>query len=201
MPPFKGKSVDWYGHFKDALKYPDTRSADIRQKYKILLEFLDNTLIPIPPKKNSRSLPASSLDSSGADRSRFSRYEPLPDISQQSSPDRNPSNLSRVAFTEARDGGASTAATNHSRQDSTQQQSRTEARADTHHSDNIIYEESGSDNAAAAANSEQKAAASPNAASQSTLVKSCFHRQVWTVRLAAKTCYAICTILLAFHAC
>ena len=44
--PQKGRGVDWYGVFREALICPNTYSADTRKKYQILVAFLDNTIIP-----------------------------------------------------------------------------------------------------------------------------------------------------------
>lgn len=48
--PQKGRVVDWYGVFREALICPNTYSADTRKKYQILVAFLDNTIIPTPQK-------------------------------------------------------------------------------------------------------------------------------------------------------
>ncbi len=46
--PSKGRTIDWYKHFRDALKSPAVRNKDIQRKYQILVEFLDNTIIHPP---------------------------------------------------------------------------------------------------------------------------------------------------------
>ena len=74
---FPGKCKDWYGKFREALKNPETRSKDVKKKYAMLVDFLDNTIIHIPKPKT----PVSKSDKAVSEKS-FPRYEPLPGISQ-----------------------------------------------------------------------------------------------------------------------
>ena len=48
--PQKGRGINWYEVFREALIYPNTYSGDTRKKYQILVAFLDNTIIPAPQK-------------------------------------------------------------------------------------------------------------------------------------------------------
>ena len=85
---FVDKDTDWYSHFHDALRHPDTRSMETRRKYQILLEFLDNTIIMIPPKPPSKPKPPISPVDSGMRQRSYPRYERLPSISDSCSPDK-----------------------------------------------------------------------------------------------------------------
>ena len=87
-----GRNADWYGVFRDSLRNPDTEHAETRQKYRILGEFLDNTLVTKPPKKHI--VPLSIFDDRVVTVS-YPRYAPLPSISHQTSPNR----MSREAMT------------------------------------------------------------------------------------------------------
>ena len=88
----KGRQVDWYGAFRDALKCPDTRSTDIRKKYAILVEFLDNTILPSQGKVGSSSFDLT------VNNMKLPKYEPLPSIVDSESSLKNGGNASRVTF-------------------------------------------------------------------------------------------------------
>ena len=89
---FLDRDVDWYGVFRDSLRNPDTENAETRQKYRILSEFLDNTLVTKPPKRHIA--PVSIFEDQIVTVS-YPRYAPLPSISHQTSPNR----MSREAMT------------------------------------------------------------------------------------------------------
>ena len=76
---YPGKHKDWYGQFKEALKNPETRSKDVKKKYEMLIDFLDNTIIHIPRPVT----PISKSDSNVANKN-FPRYSPLPRIGKRS---------------------------------------------------------------------------------------------------------------------
>ncbi|ELU16144.1 hypothetical protein CAPTEDRAFT_214307 [Capitella teleta] len=42
----KGRDVNWYGSFREALKEPVTHNSEVKKKYRMLIEFLDNTILP-----------------------------------------------------------------------------------------------------------------------------------------------------------
>ena len=42
----KGRDVDWYSHFRKALSHPDTFDKKVCSGYRVLVEFLDNAMIP-----------------------------------------------------------------------------------------------------------------------------------------------------------
>jgi len=92
--PVKGRLVDWFGSFRDALKCPDTRSTDVRKRYAILVEFLDNTILPYHPQ------PAPSPIDSSVESLKLPKYDPLPGIADSVSSFRNGANgsMSRVTF-------------------------------------------------------------------------------------------------------
>ena len=71
----KGKNVDWYRAFREALQNPDA-GQDVKKRYKGLVEFLDNTVIHRPQSQGSRfGELALSRDSM-----KLPRYQPLPTI-------------------------------------------------------------------------------------------------------------------------
>ncbi len=75
--PQNDRSIDWYRHFKDSLKNPDTKSKDIRRKYGILLDFLGNTILP----NDMRPERVQSVDAkSDHNTLKLPRYDPLPGI-------------------------------------------------------------------------------------------------------------------------
>lgn len=77
-----GKSVDWFGEFRDALKNPETSSPDVKKKYQMLIDFLDNTLIQTPPRKSPPPKPPiSPIDA--ASSATYPRYQKLPSISDK----------------------------------------------------------------------------------------------------------------------
>ncbi|XP_005092160.2 uncharacterized protein LOC101850538 [Aplysia californica] len=90
--PTKSKDSDWYKHFRDALQNPDG-SADTRRRYRLLVEFLDNTVIHRPTSqvgrfrdssyhKNFR--PLSPLhDGDQENGKKLQRYQPLPSITHK----------------------------------------------------------------------------------------------------------------------
>ena len=61
---------------------------EVRKKYQILLEFLDNTILMIPPKPPSKPRPPISPVDSGMMQRNFPRYDRLPSISDGFSPDK-----------------------------------------------------------------------------------------------------------------
>ena len=89
--PTKGKKVDWYSRFRHALRNPDVGNQDVRQKYQILVEFLDNTIVPKPKRPPTQQ---SDL--------KLPHYESLPSIGSKPS-----QTNSRVTFG---DGSAATSA-------------------------------------------------------------------------------------------
>ena len=71
----KGKNVDWYRAFREALQNPDA-GQDVKKRYKVLVEFLDNTVIHRPQSQGSRfGELALSRDSM-----KLPHYQPLPTI-------------------------------------------------------------------------------------------------------------------------
>lgn len=78
--PTKGRAVDWYRHFREALKNPDA-DKEVKKRYKTLVEFLDNTLIHRPTSQSSRF-----SDVNTALRKvsmKLPHYQPLPPIKYQ----------------------------------------------------------------------------------------------------------------------
>lgn len=84
--PKKGKEVDWYGSFKEALRHPEARSSEAKKKYQVLISFLDNTIMP--PALSPRplhGLPRQlSTESSTSDDRKLPHYDALPSISSES---------------------------------------------------------------------------------------------------------------------
>lgn len=77
--PTKGRASNWYKHFRAALLNPSVEDSVVKHKYEILVEFLDNTIIdqlshPVRAKRKTSQQMAS-----------FNRYQPLPEISNNSS--------------------------------------------------------------------------------------------------------------------
>lgn len=83
--PTKGRTSNWYNHFRAALLNPSVDDTKVKHKYQILVEFLDNTIIDqmSHPVRLSRSTPARSPHREQA--STLSKYKPLPDISNNAS--------------------------------------------------------------------------------------------------------------------
>lgn len=72
----KGQHIDWYRAFREALQNPDA-GQDIKKRYKILVDFLDNTVIHRP---NSQHGKFSDLQSPRQDQLKLPKYNPLPSI-------------------------------------------------------------------------------------------------------------------------
>ncbi|KAK7508427.1 hypothetical protein BaRGS_00000666 [Batillaria attramentaria] len=77
--PTKSKDLDWYKSFRDALLNPDG-SNNVKQRYKSLVEFLDNTMIHRPTSQAGKF---SEVESRSKRYPRYPRYEPLPQISEK----------------------------------------------------------------------------------------------------------------------
>ena len=73
--PTKEKKVNWYDAFKQSLKNPYVTDTDTRKRYQILVEFLDNAIIPKPEKFAMYGEPP------GAKRRQLPHYKRLPHIS------------------------------------------------------------------------------------------------------------------------
>ena len=71
----KGKNVDWYRAFREALQNPDA-GQDVKKRYKVLVEFLDNTVIHRPQSQGSKF---GELQLS-RDSMKLPHYQPLPTI-------------------------------------------------------------------------------------------------------------------------
>ena len=71
----KGKHVDWYRAFREALQNPDA-GQDVKKRYKVLVEFLDNTVIHRPQSQGGKfgELQLTS------DSMRLPHYQALPNI-------------------------------------------------------------------------------------------------------------------------
>ena len=69
----KGQHIDWYRAFRGALQNPDA-GQEVRKRYKLLVEFLDNTVIHRP---NSQHTKFSEVESP---RHKLPKYKPLPSI-------------------------------------------------------------------------------------------------------------------------
>jgi hypothetical protein len=90
--PLKGKTCDWYKHFRTSLQQADA-DPDTQQRYLNLIGFLDNTIIrkPMKPEKSGSSsmtmgsssttiiTPVSEADIK-VDEMKYPKYEPLPTI-------------------------------------------------------------------------------------------------------------------------
>lgn len=77
--PTKNKDHDWYKSFRDALLNPDG-SKNVKERYKSLVEFLDNTMIHRPTSQAGKF---SEVESRSKRYTRYPRYEPLPQISNK----------------------------------------------------------------------------------------------------------------------
>ncbi|XP_053395005.1 amyloid protein-binding protein 2-like isoform X3 [Mercenaria mercenaria] len=84
--PAKGQHIDWYRAFREALQNPDA-GQEVRKRYKLLVEFLDNTVIHRP---NSQHTKFSEVESP---RHKLPRYKPLPSIK---SPDGEAQNVLNI---------------------------------------------------------------------------------------------------------
>ncbi|KAL4236094.1 hypothetical protein ACF0H5_004480 [Mactra antiquata] len=74
--PNKGQHIDWYRAFREALQNPDA-GQDVKKRYKILVDFLDNTVIHRPTSQHGNF---SDLQSPRHDTLKLPRYNPLPSI-------------------------------------------------------------------------------------------------------------------------
>ena len=81
--------------FRFALKNPDVRSAEVKKKYQILIEFLDNTIIQAPPRKETKPVEG------GKAKPKLPHYDRLPSIDDSGSEVYSPTKThpaSRVTF-------------------------------------------------------------------------------------------------------
>ncbi|KAL3868968.1 hypothetical protein ACJMK2_041713 [Sinanodonta woodiana] len=88
--PTKARAVDWYRHFREALKNPNA-DKEVKKRYKTLVEFLDNTLIHRPNSQSSRF-----SDVNTAHRKvsmKLPHYQPLPPIKYQEVSEGSQNNL------------------------------------------------------------------------------------------------------------
>lgn len=74
--PGKGQHTDWYRIFREALQNPNA-GQDVKKRYKLLVDFLDNTVIHRP---NSQQSKFSDLHTSRKDKMKFPKFKPLPAI-------------------------------------------------------------------------------------------------------------------------
>ncbi|GFR66122.1 amyloid protein-binding protein 2 [Elysia marginata] len=88
--PTKSKDTEWYKHFREALQNPEA-SPDTKRRYKLLVDFLDNTVIHRPTSQAGRfrdSLPPGKVlrgleplpGVNEKETSDFKHYQRLPDI-------------------------------------------------------------------------------------------------------------------------
>ena len=78
--PTKGRTSNWYTHFRAALLNPSVDDLTVRHKYQILVEFLDNTIVE-QMKHPVRHKPRPPETIRPATQSgRLNRYSPLPSI-------------------------------------------------------------------------------------------------------------------------
>ncbi|XP_052776013.1 uncharacterized protein LOC128213938 isoform X2 [Mya arenaria] len=78
--PGKGQRIDWYRAFRDALQNPEA-NQEIRKRYKLLVDFLDNTVIHRPTSQQTKfSEQLGNMKGSV----KFPRFQPLPSISAES---------------------------------------------------------------------------------------------------------------------
>ncbi|XP_041359088.1 amyloid protein-binding protein 2-like [Gigantopelta aegis] len=75
--PTKPASTDWFRYFQASLKNPDAE-VEVKQRYRMLLDFLDNTVIHRPSSQNTHfRSPSQSEDI------KYPKYEPLPAITEK----------------------------------------------------------------------------------------------------------------------
>lgn len=79
--PTKNKDSDWYKCFRDALLNPEGGSNSVKQRYRSLVEFLDNTMIHRPTSQAGKF----SEVESRASKVQYPRYQPLPQINERQS--------------------------------------------------------------------------------------------------------------------
>ncbi len=94
--PTHGDEIDWYGHFRFSLRNPEVRSNEIKRRYQILVEFLDNTIIHPPTTRVT-----SNVDRKVTQKAKLPRYAPLPNIDDSGSESASPTKThpgSRVTF-------------------------------------------------------------------------------------------------------
>lgn len=78
--PTKGRSSNWYNHFRAALLNPSVDDLTVKHKYQVLVEFLDNTIIG-HMKHPIRLQPNVSNNGSVFN----AKYKPLPSITHKRS--------------------------------------------------------------------------------------------------------------------
>lgn len=78
--PTKSKDSDWYKCFRDALLNPEGGN-NVKQRYRSLVEFLDNTMIHRPTSQAGKF----SEVESRASKMQYPRYQPLPQINERQS--------------------------------------------------------------------------------------------------------------------
>lgn len=78
----KGQRIDWYRSFREALQNPEA-NQEIRKRYKLLVDFLDNTVIHRPTSQQSKF---SEVQSPRRGSFKLPRFEPLPSIKSTGCP-------------------------------------------------------------------------------------------------------------------
>lgn len=76
--PTKPKDSNWYKCFRDALLNPDG-SNNAKQRYKLLVEFLDNTVIHRPTSQAGKFSEIHKQNK----KMKYPRYNPLPEINER----------------------------------------------------------------------------------------------------------------------
>uniref|UniRef100_A0A0B7A282 CARD domain-containing protein n=1 Tax=Arion vulgaris TaxID=1028688 RepID=A0A0B7A282_9EUPU len=97
--PTKSRSTEWYKHFKESLQNPDDAGPETRRRCKLLVNFLDNTVIHRPTSQVSRfrDRPAHDVQEmttlprniEQSDQAKLPYYSALPEIEKQICPDSN----------------------------------------------------------------------------------------------------------------
>ena len=80
MPPGKGQQVDWYRAFREALQNPEA-NQEVRKRYKLLVDFLDNTVIHRPTSQQTKFSDQPGPRGGGM---KLPKFEPLPSIKAES---------------------------------------------------------------------------------------------------------------------
>ncbi|XP_070194684.1 amyloid protein-binding protein 2-like isoform X2 [Littorina saxatilis] len=96
--PTKNKESDWYKCFRDALLNPEGGS-NVKQRYRSLVEFLDNTMIHRPTSQAGKF---SETESRANNKIQYPRYKALPLISKRQT-EPNVLNLEEEAAERPRD--------------------------------------------------------------------------------------------------
>lgn len=78
----KGQHIDWYRCFREALQNPEG-NQDIRKRYKLLVDFLDNTVIHRPDSQQSKF---SDVQSPRKGSLKLPKFDPLPSIKSGGKP-------------------------------------------------------------------------------------------------------------------